>query len=178
VDSLAFYLLDSHCKHRPIALCKDRRANFDAIVGANREKELVERDVMQLAQGEPVRDYRFPFRLGIARDVRRIQQWPMPETTEGTALVVCTENAFPKRLLVDSIFEASRHVLASRRSTFLCDSACVYGLNDHAGVVDLQLEKLRNRILANYKYRERRDIHAFFDRVEIDNRDPSNSNLR
>jgi hypothetical protein len=89
-------------EHRPVDLVQDIQPNLDQTIGAHPEDVAVERGMMELAQGQPVRDLRVSSRIAIGHDVSGLQHFVLAQATNRAMLLIGNEHPLAKRLLVES----------------------------------------------------------------------------
>ena len=103
-------LLESVQQHGTVLFIQDISPNLDDKVRTNANKHPVKGGVMQLAESESVSDLRNSFRLTVRHNMRRIQELPMPQATQGALLSIRGQYPLTKGLLMESSFELSCHV--------------------------------------------------------------------
>jgi hypothetical protein len=77
-------------EHRAIGLVQDVLPHLNDVVGPHSDNVRVKRGMMDLAHGDPIRNYRLAA-LGIASDMSGVEQFNMAQATEG-ALTLIREN--------------------------------------------------------------------------------------
>jgi hypothetical protein len=81
----------------------------------------VEGGVMELAEGHAVAHHRVPLGMAIGRDVSGVQQFLVPEAAQCASLLVSTQHPFAERLLMETLANGPRHVLAPSLDAILAD---------------------------------------------------------
>ncbi len=90
-------------EHRSVGLPEDVLAYLDDEIWPNADDVVVESGMMQLAQREAIGDDRLATRLSIGDDVGRVEQFLMPELTQGASTPVRGEDALAKPSLMQSL---------------------------------------------------------------------------
>ena len=111
-DALAVHSLKPVLQHWPIALCENVFSDLDNKIRSNREKESIERRVMEFAERYAIFDQWFALRVRVGNDVSSIQQFFMPEPTQCALLAICVDHTLPERSLVDTAANSRSDVAA------------------------------------------------------------------
>ena len=76
--------------------------DFDDVVWSDANDVMVERRVVDLAQGEPIGDHRLAGGLAVADDVGRVEQIPVAKSAQGALVPIGTQDPLPEPPLVES----------------------------------------------------------------------------
>lgn len=86
-DRLLVDLLEANHEHRTVNFAQDGRPDLDHVVGPDREEPPIERGVVKLAECDAVRDDWVSFINSVRDDVRRVEQFLMPQQAQCAALL-------------------------------------------------------------------------------------------
>ena len=168
MDLLAVDLLEPHDEHRTVRFLEDGRPHLDDVVGPDGEKEPIERGVMQLAQRDAVADDRLALGVAVGRDVRCVQEFPMPESTERASLGVRSNHPLAEGDLVQPTAERRGHIRTPGLGHVLSGDQRTQGIAlSRVEVVDLHREAELLRMVLDDEDRVGRDVTAGLDRVEV-----------
>ena len=168
-------LLQAVKQHWSVMFLKYVASYLDDSVGANADEVLVERCVMKLAQRKAVRNSWFSAFL-ITYDVRRVEKFTVPQSTNRALGPVGAKNALAKRALVKAYLYNSSCVSASflpdliryrrrrRRTLFKVEQG---------SIVELNREGECGRVISDDEYWPYRQVASFYEPKEIDQRNLS-----
>lgn len=94
------HLLKSMQKHWAIPFFEDVSAHFDDEIRPHADQLLIEGSVMELAERERVGDFRFSRWIRVRNDMRRVEEFSVPQAAQRTALSIRSKNAPPELFLV------------------------------------------------------------------------------
>ena len=87
-DGLAVQLLDAVAKHRAVNFIKDVFSDLDAVVGGDSDDMVVERRVVDFAQGQAVGHDGFTVLLAVLDDVSGVQEFAVPQVAHGAGFAI------------------------------------------------------------------------------------------
>lgn len=149
-------------KHRPVDFFEDINTHFDAVVGRDANNVGIECRVMELAQGQSIRDTRLPLRVAIRDNVRCLQQLMMPQAANRAVLAIPREHPLPERLLVEPL----AHKPGDVPSAEVRFDAGDWSRNPHElALIDGDREGQRRRVVPDDVDGPRRHIAAHDDAV-------------
>jgi hypothetical protein len=90
-------------EHRPVRLREYVRTDHDSVVRCNADEIRIKRGMMQFAQSDAIVDDRYPLRVRIRNDMRRVQKLTMFQPAASTLLAVRLKHALSKALLMKSL---------------------------------------------------------------------------
>lgn len=100
-EPLPLECLDPVLEHGAVDLVQDVAPNPDLEVRANADDVLVEAGVMDLAESQPVWDYRLTEGVLVAEDVAGVQQAGVSKVAHGAAAFVCLQHPGAEERLVE-----------------------------------------------------------------------------
>ena len=155
-------------EHRTVDLFEDIAANLDDEVGADAEDETVERCMVKLAQGEPVRNYRLAPRMAVGQNMCGFEQFAVAEPADRTGVAVRAQDPLAKRFLMQAPHSQSGDVAAAGFGD-LCPRNVGFGSRE-APVVDGDLETEIAGIVADYEDGPARQLLSPSHTRQIDKR--------
>lgn len=128
--------------------------------------------MVQLAQGQPVLDDRFSARVAIRQDTSGIEQFLVPERTDGTVFTIGLEHAVPEDHLMHTLSRLPRHVPSSD-----IRFGIINGIRNRSPkrlVINCDGERESGRIVSHYEHGRRRDVQPW-DNIAETLREPTYS---
>jgi hypothetical protein len=162
--------LEAVNQHGAIFLVEDVLAHLDNQIGSDPDEVLVEGSVVELAEGQAVRDHRGSERVHIRHDVRCIEKLLMLEPTERASLAIRAQHPQPKGTLVEPLPSGDRDVLPAGFLPTLGD--CLHAVAQVVGIIHRHLKPKRSWFVADYIHRPGCEVFSLDHPVEIDERPP------
>jgi hypothetical protein len=123
---------------------------------------------MEMAKRDAVWDRRISERIRVRNDVRRLQQFPTLETTDGAVMLISADDSFAERRLVQPLAEQASGVSSPNRG-LLFDVGHVAKAGKHA-LVDADGERQAGGVVSHDVDRPLGCVQAGNDSVEVDER--------
>ncbi len=111
--------LQTMLEHGTVLFVQHVPSQLDDQVRPNPDDVAIEGRMMQLAEGNPVRNDREPARIGVGDDVGRLEKLRMTQSADGASPLVGFENPLPERPLVQSLLHGGRPVGSNREFRIL-----------------------------------------------------------
>ena len=102
--------LESMDQHGPILLLQEVGPHFHHQVGSNTEEVSVECRMMELAEGDAIRDPRLSLRMLVRENVGRLEKFFVSQATDGAAASIGGKDAVPEAPLVEPLLSGGGDV--------------------------------------------------------------------
>ena len=99
-----------HVEHRSVLIIEQATRNMNAEIGGDADEIFVERSVVDRAHAQPVAHERLARLLGVADDVRSVEQPNLAETADRATIVVCGKYGTAKLRLMDALLDLADDV--------------------------------------------------------------------
>ena len=97
-------------EHRTVVIVEKATRDVDAEIRSDSDEILVERSVVDRAHAQPVAHERLARLLGVADDVRSVEQPNLAETADRATIVVCGKYGTAKLRLMDALLDLADDV--------------------------------------------------------------------